>query len=252
MTQKLTRWQGLILWLAVLPTLFPLISMLPSLITRNADVINTGIADVLGTGAEIALLLCLLVTPLITVTGQRWIEPLRKWYGRIFAVTAITDAVFAAIYTDFAGPALDKIAGHPFLLVGALMVLLGLALLFTSSLRAQKWLGRYWKKLHALIYVIWALLLIHLALLFGFGNQPDDSFVHQRFFQLVACSVVLVVFRIPAIKRWCIRSRRAGNMAPVYWLFVPLMILFAAGMGFIINEEIFKGSTVILLHPIED
>jgi DMSO/TMAO reductase YedYZ heme-binding membrane subunit len=257
MTQTIERMkridkETIFLYLLGIPVLFPLLCMIPALVTTNTEVIASGVADVLGTGAAIALLLCLLVTPAVTLTGQYWITPLRQWYGRVFAVIALTDAITASLATEFAGDALQKIAGHPFLLAGALMVVIGIPLLATSSASAQKWLGRNWKTLHKGIYAIWALLIIHMALLFGFGNQPDDSIVHQRLYQILACSVLLFVLRIPVVKRWIIRHRKERNMKIVWLVTIPMILLFGIGMGFMINEAIFKSTTVVMLHPIVD
>ena len=80
--------------------------------------------DTLGTGAEICLFVCLLVTPFSMLTGQRWFVPLRRWYGIVMAVTAFGDALAAGITDNFAGGVFGQLAGHVFELMGFMMVML--------------------------------------------------------------------------------------------------------------------------------
>ena len=125
------RRQALALFLLRIPALIPLFFMLRAVLTLNNNTLNGAGADVLGTGAELCLLLTLLVTPVITVTGQRWIAPLRRWYGIMFAVTAITDATIASITSDFAG--------------GVSAVSPGIASCWSAS-RWWSWLFRSWRR----------------------------------------------------------------------------------------------------------
>jgi hypothetical protein len=81
------------------------------------------------------------ITPLVTLTGQRWITPLRRWYGIMFAVIGIADSVTAAITTDFAGGVFGRLAGHTFLVTGLFIILLTLPLLATANTPAQRKLG---------------------------------------------------------------------------------------------------------------
>ena len=67
------------------PALIPLFFMLPALFTLNSNTFAVSVDDTLGTGAELCLFLCLLVTPMVTLTGQRWFVPLRRWYGIMMA-----------------------------------------------------------------------------------------------------------------------------------------------------------------------
>ena len=79
------------------------------------DVLTNTEADVLGTGGEICFFLAISITPLITLTGQHWIAPLRRWYGIMFAVIGIADTITASITGDFAGGVIGRVAGHSFL-----------------------------------------------------------------------------------------------------------------------------------------
>src|SRR5262249_18512941 len=157
---------------------------------------------------------------LVTVTRQRWFVPLRRWYGILMAFTAFTDATVAAITTSFAGGVFGRLAGHTFLLVGFVNVMVLVPLFLTGNHTAQRWLGRYWKPLHRLIYVVWGLLVLHLVLLAGLGfqqgtNGPSSGvdgtpIFHQRAYQILACSLFPFVLRLPPVKRWAEAKHKQG------------------------------------------
>jgi sulfoxide reductase heme-binding subunit YedZ len=241
------------------PAMVPLFFMTPALVTLNSNTFSVSVDDTLGTGAEICLFLCLLVTPLVTLTGQRWFVPLRRWYGIMMAFTAFGDAIAAGITDTFAGGVLGRLAGHVFELMGFFMVMLLIPLLITGNPWAQRKLGRYWKQLHRLIYVIWGLLAAHLMLLEGFGFQrgtngsgfagDGDPVFHQRFYQYSACSLFLLTLRLPPVKRWIDARQREGRTWLVYVTIAPIFALFLFGFIFIVNEEIFKGIDAFTEHP---
>ena len=241
------------------PAVTPLFFMLPALITLNSNTFSVSVDDTLGTGAELCLFLCLLVTPMSLLTGQHWFVPLRRWYGIMMACCAIGDATAAGITDDFAGGVFGRLAGHTFTLVGFLMVMLVIPLLLTGNPWAQRKLGRYWKRLHRLIYVIWGLLAAHLMLLEGFGFQrgtdgsgfagDGDPAFHQRFYQYSACSLFLLTLRLPPVKRWIVARQKEGRNWLVWVTIAPLFALFLFGFFFILNEEIFKGIDSFTEHP---
>lgn len=152
------RRQTVALVILGVPAVLPLLFVAPAALTGNGPVLSTGEADTLGTGSEILLITTLLISPMVTLTRQRWFVPLRRWYGIMFGFSALADAILASITADFAGGPIGRVAGHTFLLVGLVMVMLLIPLLLTANTRAQYWLGRYWKVLHRLMYVVWALL----------------------------------------------------------------------------------------------
>jgi DMSO/TMAO reductase YedYZ heme-binding membrane subunit len=233
------------------PALVPLLLMLPALVTLNTNTFSVSVDDTLGTGAELCLFLCLLVTPMVTLTGQRWFFPLRRWYGIVMACTAIGDALAAGLTDSFAGGFVGRLAGHVFELMGFMMVMLVIPLLVTGNRWAQRMLGRYWKPLHALIYVIWGLLFFHLSLLEGFGFEhgsdgsgfagDGDPVFHQRLYQYSACSLFLLTLRLPPVKRWITARQKEGRGWLVWVTIAPVLALFIFGFIFITNEEIFKG-----------
>jgi DMSO/TMAO reductase YedYZ heme-binding membrane subunit len=242
-----------------LPAPVPLFFMLPALLTLNSNTFAVSVDDTLGTGAEICLFLCLLVTPMVTLTGQHWFVPLRRWYGIMMAATAVGDAVAASITDDFAGGVFGRLAGHVFELMGFLMVMLVIPIVCTSNPWAQRKLGKYWKRFQRLTYVIWGLLAAHLMLLEGLGFErgnngsgfagDGDPVFHQRFYQYSACSLFLLTLRLPPVKRWIVDRQKEGRNWLVWVTVAPIFALFLLGFVFILNEEIFKGIDSFLEHP---
>lgn len=211
-------------------------------------------ADILGTGGEFCFLVAVSITPLITLTGARWFAPLRRWYAIFFALIGISDATTAAITTSFSGGVFGRLAGHTFLLTGFLVILLASPLLITANTPAQRWMGTYWKKLQKVTYVIWGMIILHLALLDGFrpfdGPQGDgDPVFHDRFYQILAISLPLVLLRLPPVKRWVTEKRAAGEQWKVWTAIAPMAALYLMAFAFIINEEFFTGHQVMFMQP---
>jgi DMSO/TMAO reductase YedYZ heme-binding membrane subunit len=250
--------QSLALFLLRFPAFIPLIFISRAWLLKNpGDVLTNTEADVLGTGGEICFFVTVSITPIITLTGARWIAPLRRWYGIMFAVIGIADSITAAITGDFAGGVFGRLAGHTFLLAGFFVILLALPLLATANTPAQRKLGRHWKRLQRMTYVIWGLVVIHLLLLdgftpFGASSGDGDAVFHQRFYQAVAISIPLVVLRLPPVRRWIAMQRATGRQRRMWLAIAPLAALYIAGFAFIINEEIFTGTMAITLHSPAD
>jgi sulfoxide reductase heme-binding subunit YedZ len=242
-----------------LPAPVPLFFMLPALVTLNSNTFAVSVDDTLGTGAEICLFLCLLVTPMVTLTGQHWFVPLRRWYGIMMAATSIGDAVAASITDNFAGGVFGRLAGHVFELMGFLMVMLVIPIVCTSNPWAQKKLGKYWKRFQRLTYVIWGLLACHLILLEGFGFErgsngsgfagDGDAIFHQRLYQYSACSLFLLTLRLPPVKRWIADRQKEGRGWLVWVTVAPIFAVFLLGFVFILNEELFKGIDSFMNTP---
>src|SRR5262245_58645985 len=143
------------LFLMRLPARIPWIFVFRGWVNLNAhEVLTNTEADVLGTGGVFCLYIALSITPLITLTGAQWIAPLRRWYGIWFAIIGIADTTTAAITTDFAGGVFGRLAGHTFLLTGFFIITLALPVLATANTPAQRKLGKYWKKVQRMTYVI--------------------------------------------------------------------------------------------------
>lgn len=238
-----------------LPALAPLFFISRPVIERNANGTLTSInADVLGSGSMALLLATLAITPAVTLTGQHWFVPLRRWYGVVLACSALANAVIASVTGDFTGGVPGRVFGHTFLLAGLMMVLIMLPLAVTANSASMRWLGRYWKTLQQLTYLVWFLLFVHLALLEGFGiqhgrNGPSSTVdgtpvLHQRLYQLGAVSLVLLVLRLPPVRRWVTAHRRIAWLA-----FLPLIALAVLAYAYVINELLFKGIGAFRLQP---
>lgn len=244
--RKAPRWQRATVYGLGSLALAPVVFMSRVIVTGNFAGMADVVADVLGSGALIVFLAMLTVTPTMAVTGQRWFVPLRWWFGIMFFAIALTDLVIASITTggDFKGGFVSRLAGHTFLLVGTAMVLLSAVLAATASHRAQRWLGRYWKPLQRITYAVWALVLLHLALLFGVGPA-------SRFTEALAASVPLAVLRVPVVRRWWEHERRrAGWHSPWLWTAgLVLAALFVFGMAHLVGEEVNRGVDALSNTP---
>jgi DMSO/TMAO reductase YedYZ heme-binding membrane subunit len=249
--------QTIALWVLGIGAFTPMVLIAPADISRHSDLLDLGEASVLGTGTEILLLLTLMITPLSTLTRQRWFVPLRRWYGLMMAASAFFDAANAAIATSFQGGVLGRLSGHSFLLVGLFMNMLLIPLFLTGNPWAQRKLGRYWKPLHRLIYVVWGGLIVHLMLLEGFGVQSGlngsgsgvdgTAIFHQRLYQLLVCSLFPFVLRLPSVKRWVSAKQKEGRQIVVFWAVLPMLLLFCLGFAYILHEEFLQGINMFLL-----
>jgi len=252
------RKRSIALFLMRLPVFVPIIFISRAWILANpkGTLTNTE-ADVLGTGGVFCLYIALSITPLITLTGAQWIAPLRRWYGIWFAIIGIADTTTAAITTDFAGGVFGRLAGHTFLLTGFFIITLALPVLATANTPAQRKLGKYWKKLHRMTYVIWFFAVVHLLLLDGFkpfGAADGDGMpiFPQRFYQALAVSIPRIVLRLPPVRRWIVDRRAEGRQWLVWLAVAPLAVFYITAMAFIVNEEIFTGTMAITLNPPAD
>lgn len=225
----------------------PLLLESREIVTADFPGLAVSNADVLGTGSLLVFLAMLAVTPLVTVTGARWFTPLRWWFGVAFFATAAVDLVIASIVSgkDFPGGFASRVAGHTFLLVGTTMVLLSAVLAATASHRAQRSLGRYWSRVQALTYVVWALILLHLLLLFGFTGSK--GIFHDALF----ASYPLALLRVPLVRRWFEATRqRHGPRDAVLWAVGLLLAAgFVYGYGHLVSTEINRGVNALSNTP---
>ncbi|HEY1029072.1 MAG TPA: protein-methionine-sulfoxide reductase heme-binding subunit MsrQ [Pseudomonas sp.] len=122
------------------------------------------LVDNLGLGGLILLLLTLTMTPL---------QQLTRWSGWIAVRRQLGLWCFAYVVLHLAGYAffiaglrpdlvLRDLSERPYIIVGALAFLGLLALAVTSNRFSIRRLGRRWKGLHRLVYVILLLALLHM------------------------------------------------------------------------------------------
>src|SRR5437868_4596515 len=114
----------------------------------------------------------------------------------------------------------------------------------TANRPAQQWLGRHWKAIQRLTYVVWGTVLLHLLLLFGLSTI---------FLYAVAVSTPLAVMRIPSVRRWWTSARRTGSrrIARVVAA-LALVAIFSAGFVPLANELAQKGAAAVTQHPARD
>ena len=246
------------LFLLGAPALLPIIFMARSIVTLNGNTTHVAGNDVFGTGGILLLFVMLSVTPLRTLTRRQWFVPLRRWYGIAMAFSIFLDAILASNDTAFNGGPVAELAGHTFLLVGLTMTLLLVPLCVQGIWNkwSQKQLGKYWKPVQQYgTYGIWGLLGLHLALLEGL--LPDDepapyNVLHQRVYQYLSLSVLMIVLRIPPVRRWVRAKQQEGRSWKIYASLGPLFLLFLAAFVLLVNELIFKGAAAASLNPIDD
>ncbi len=102
------------------------------------------------------LLLTLAMTPLRGLTGWAWPVRLRRMlglYSFFYAVLHLFTYLWLDQFFDW-GAIVHDIAKRPFITVGMLAFVLLIPLAATSTQAMMRRLGRQWKRLHRLVYVI--------------------------------------------------------------------------------------------------
>lgn len=257
---RTTRQMGL-LWLLGAPALLPIVLMAPSVATLNGGTVHQSGNDVFGTGGALLLFAMLAVTPLRTLTRRQWFVPLRRWYGIVFAFDIFLDAITASNDPAFNGPVIaGRLAGHAFELMGAIMtmILIPLTVQGIWNQWTMRQLGKYWKPFQRYgTFAVWGILGVHLMLLEGFGTEHADAVgpdspvyrvLHQRFYDYLMCSALMLTLRLPPVRRWV----RAHGKRRVWLTIAPLAVLFVIGYVFFINELFYKGIAAYGLSPIND
>jgi len=241
-----------LLWALRSLTLVPFVLMAPEVASGLAGRphalahLSLSTADVLGTSSFLLFVMMLTVTPIHVVTGWTGHLPLRRDFGVAMFAVSTFDLVLAATTTGdtFHGGLLARVGGHTFLVVGTLSVVLLVPLALTANRRAQRWLGGYWKRLHRLVYVIWALILLHLLLLFGVSGVFVSAFV---------LSIPLAVLRIPSVRRWWSAARQTHEHRLVRCLLaLVLCATFVVGVRPIVKDLITSGQGAFTEHPVDD
>lgn len=150
----------------------------------------------------VALLATLACTPLNIVFGWRRPLRVRRALGLYFFAYAVTHAGAFAADSGFAPARLwATTAAQAFLTWGALAVLLSVPLAVTANRWSMRRLGRRWKTLHRMTYVVAVFSVIHTALIPG---EPAEALLPG------AVLAVLFAIRVPPVRSWFI-SRRMGH-----------------------------------------
>ena len=150
------------------------------------------------------LTLTLAITPLRRLSGQQWLQALRRMLG-LFAFFYASLHFITFIWFD---PFFDlddiwvDVWKRPFISVGFAAFVLLIPLALTSTKTMQRRLGRYWSRLHRLIYLTALLALLH----FWWMRAGKQNFGEP----ILMGAIVLLLLAARAagpIQRW-IRARK--------------------------------------------
>jgi sulfoxide reductase heme-binding subunit YedZ len=168
----------------------------------GADPVAT-INNITGRTAMILLLLCLSATPLYILTGFRQGIGVRRALGLYaFLYAALHFANFIALDYGFDLQFIldDGIQTKPYILVGLGALLILVALAVTSTKGWQRRLKRNWTRLHALIYPVGVLVMLH------FFWQAKAAEKWEPLIYAVAVGLLLFV-RLPPVRRTIVKWR---------------------------------------------
>ncbi len=149
----------------------------------------------LGEWALRFLLLSLVVTPLRKLTGQNKLVRYRRLLGLFalfYAVLHLLSYLVFMLSLDWL-VLLEDLYKRPYIIVGALAVLILLALGITSTKSMMRKLGKRWVKLHRLVYLAGGLGVLHFFWLVK--SDYTEPLVYGGVF------LVLMLFRLPALRR---------------------------------------------------
>jgi sulfoxide reductase heme-binding subunit YedZ len=153
-----------------------------------------------GYTALVLLMLCLACTPATTLFGWKWAGALRKPLGLYsFLYTCLHLLIFVVLdYGLDAALIWQAVSEKRYVVAGFAAFLLLLPLALTSTRASMRWLGRWWKRLHWLIYPAAVLAVLHFLWLSKVPREP---------LLFGAALLGLFVLRLPPLRRW-LRGRR--------------------------------------------
>lgn len=151
------------------------------------------LVDRLGLGTLILVLITLCMTPLQKLSGwPGWIAVRRQLGLWCFAYVCLhlSAYLFFVLGLDW-GQLGVELSKRPYIIVGGLAFLCLLALAVTSNRYSQRRLGRRWKQLHRLVYIVLGLGLLHFLWIVRADLEEWSIYA--------AVGALLMVLRIPAI-----------------------------------------------------
>jgi methionine sulfoxide reductase heme-binding subunit len=155
------------------------------------------------------LVAALAVTPLYTLTGYRDLPNRRRAVGLYaFMYVSLHLSIFFGLDYGFNWPQLwSLVTGKVYLLVGVLAMLLLIPLAVTSFDYFIRKMAKNWKRLHWLVYPAVVVSILHYGL-----AQKGDLFTLRgnvlRPFLWLLLTTVLLVMRVPAVRKWVSGTRR--------------------------------------------
>lgn len=147
----------------------------------------------LGLGTLILVLITLCMTPLQKLSGwPGWIGVRRQLGLWCFAYVCLHLAayLFFVLGLDW-GQLGVELSKRPYIIVGSLAFLCLLALAVTSNRYSQRKLGRRWKQLHRLVYIVLGLGLLHFLWIVRADLEEWSIYA--------GAGVFLMLLRVPAI-----------------------------------------------------
>lgn len=166
------------------------------------------IEQITGIAGLVFLLLSLACTPLSDLIGWRQLTLRRKalgLYGFLYATLHI--ATFVAVDYGFdLNAIINQVAGKEYFITGGLAFIALLPVAATSFAYWMKKLGKNWKRLHRLVYIVSPLVVLHYMLVVkGNITRLQGNLLRPLEYALIAA--VLLALRIPPVKRAVISLR---------------------------------------------
>jgi sulfoxide reductase heme-binding subunit YedZ len=147
------------------------------------------------------LLLSLACTPVASIFGWKELTQRRKAlgiYGFLYAALHVSTFFIIDYGLDLSAVWRD-VWNKPYIIIGAIAFLLLLPLAVTSFKYWMKRLGKNWKRLHKLVYVISPLVVVHFLLVVkGSLTQLQGNIYQPLLYGSIAA--LLLIMRIPKIK----------------------------------------------------
>jgi sulfoxide reductase heme-binding subunit YedZ len=184
--------------LSLLPLMLLILNGLNGRLTANPI---QAITQRTGQAAILLLLFSLGCSPLQNLTGWRFAGQARRPLGLYAFFYAILHFLTFAVLDYGLNLALIGAAllEKRFILVGALALLLLLALAVTSNQAAMRSLGRNWKRLHRFAYLAGILAILHY--LWAVKSDIRQPLLYGSIL------LILLSLRLPPIRRWLSRLR---------------------------------------------
>ncbi len=135
------------------------------------------------------LSLTLAITPLRRLSGQHWLQALRRMLGLFaffYACLHFTTFIWFDHFFDLADIGRD-VWKRPFITIGFAAFLLLIPLAATSTNAMQRRLGRRWSQLHRLVYGVALLALLH----FWWMRAGKQNFAEAILFVVILVIVFL-------------------------------------------------------------
>ena len=150
------------------------------------------------------LALTLAITPLRRLSGQYWLQALRRMLGLFaffYACLHFTTFIWFDHFFDLAEIGRD-VWKRPFITIGFAALLLLIPLAVTSTDAMQRRLGRRWSQLHRLVYGVALLALLH----FWWMRAGKQNFA-EPILMGVIIMILLAARAAGPIQRW-IQARK--------------------------------------------